>query len=62
MTTKKAPLLPIVTAENTPVPGGGRWRWDAAMCAWAEVAEPPAPDAPAELPTVTLATTEITPE
>lgn len=26
-----------VTPENTPVPGGGRWRWDIALPGWVAV-------------------------
>jgi len=24
------------TPENTPVPGGGSWRWDTALACWVE--------------------------
>lgn len=34
---------PVATPENTPVPGGGRWTWDAALAGWADVPEPAAP-------------------
>ena len=27
---------PIVTPENTPIPGGGSWRWDIALPGWVE--------------------------
>lgn len=33
----------IKTPENTPVPGGGRWRWDIALPGWVEVLEDPEP-------------------
>lgn len=33
---------PGPTPENTPVPGGGRWHWDADALAWVEVIEPTA--------------------
>jgi len=36
-------LTPTATPENTPIPGGGRWRWDAAQPGWVEVLEDPAP-------------------
>ena len=40
------------TPENTPVPGGGRWRWDATKPGWAEVdAEGATLPQPAEQPT-----------
>lgn len=31
--------VPTPTPENTPVPGGGRWRWDIAGPGWVEVPE-----------------------
>lgn len=37
--------IPIPTPENTPVPGGGRWRWDIAAPGWMDVdAAPLTPD------------------
>ena len=47
MATKNTPLPaeaagPAPTPENTPVPGGGRWRWDITAPGWVDV------DAPAE--------------
>lgn len=27
---------PAPTPENTPVPGGGSWRWDATLPGWVE--------------------------
>lgn len=30
---------PCATPENTPVPGGGRWRWDINLPGWVEVPE-----------------------
>jgi hypothetical protein len=41
MATKNT--TPEATPENTPVPGGGRWCWDATLPGWAEVLEAPAP-------------------
>jgi hypothetical protein len=41
---------PTATPENTPIPGGGRWRWDIALPGWVEVLENPAPKAPADQP------------
>lgn len=55
-TTAKPQAQPVATPENTPIPGGGRWRWDADACAWAEVLEPSA--APLE----PITATEPTPE
>jgi len=43
---------PAATPENTPIPGGGRWRWDAALPGWAAVTEDPAP-VPAAAPAPT---------
>jgi hypothetical protein len=46
-------LAPTATPENTPIPGGGRWRWDATLPGWVEVVENPAPTpaaAPADQP------------
>ena len=43
MATKDTPAAPAATPENTPIPGGGRWRWDATLPGWAEVLETPAP-------------------
>lgn len=43
MTTKNNPPPEAAeknpTAENTPVPGGGRWRWDITLPGWVEVDE-----------------------
>lgn len=36
------PAAPLATPENTPLPGGGRWMWDATLPGWAEVTEPAA--------------------
>lgn len=33
------------TPENTPIPGGGRWRWDITAPGWVDV-DAPAPDQP----------------
>lgn len=45
-----APALPDAapprTPENTPLPGGGRWRWDEATANWAEMVD----DVPAAAP------------
>lgn len=35
MTAPKASALPAHTPENTPIPGGGSWHWDATQHAWA---------------------------
>ncbi len=35
---------PTPAPENTPIPGGGRWRWDYALPGWVEVTEDPAPE------------------
>ena len=44
---------PECTPENTPVPGGGSWRWDASASSWVEnvgsAAEDPVAD-PAPAP------------
>lgn len=32
----------VPTPENTPIPGGGRWRWDDESKAW--VSNDPAPE------------------
>jgi hypothetical protein len=45
---------PTATPENTPIPGGGRWRWDAALACWVEVLETPAPVPAAPAPTQPL--------
>lgn len=40
----------VATPENTPVPGGGSWRWDADQAGWvpnAPYAPPPVNVAPA---------------
>lgn len=49
MSIKKPPSAPesttapiVATPENTPVPGGGRWRWSDTLPGWVEVTEPPA--------------------
>ena len=42
MRTTDKPVKPAApTPENTPVPGGGRWRW--AGDRWLEVTEAPQP-------------------
>jgi hypothetical protein len=46
------------TPENTPVPGGGRWTWNAVLGAWSVVDEPAA--APQQSPVTPE--TEPTPE
>lgn len=35
--TKPAEDLNAATPENTPIPGGGRWRWDIALPGWVEI-------------------------
>lgn len=35
-TKNKTPDAPLRTPENTPVPGGGSWRWDASLTDWVE--------------------------
>lgn len=37
--TAPAPVInaDAATPENTPVPGGGRWRWDIALPGWVDV-------------------------
>ncbi|MDP3652420.1 MAG: hypothetical protein Q8R67_12130 [Rhodoferax sp.] len=32
-----APVVETPTAENTPLPGGGRWKWDITKPGWVEV-------------------------
>ncbi len=27
----------VATPENTPIPGGGRWRWDIPLPGWIEI-------------------------
>jgi hypothetical protein len=39
MAKKDLNAAPEVTPENTPVPGGGRWRWDITKPGWVEVDE-----------------------
>jgi len=40
------PLSEVVpTPENTPIPGGGSWRWNAAKPGWEENTTPYAPPA-----------------
>ena len=51
MATEKPP---VATPENTPIPGGGRWRWSAAPPGWVEVLENPAPVPAAPAPTSPL--------
>lgn len=50
--TVNNPVPPAVinaaTPENTPIPGGGRWRWDIALPGWVETAEPTDPETPLE--------------
>jgi len=29
-------FAPTATPENTPIPGGGSWRWDATLHGWVE--------------------------
>ena len=50
MATKNTPIT--ATPENTPIPGGGRWRWSSTLPGWVEVLEDPAPvpAAPADQP------------
>lgn len=36
---------PVATAENTPVPGGGRWRWNATLTQWDAVPDEAQPEA-----------------
>lgn len=36
------PIAPTPTPENTPMPGGGRYRWDIAAPGWVDV-DAPAP-------------------
>lgn len=42
----------VATPENTPVPGGGRWGWDAANTCWVDkdAPEPIEPIEPAVAP------------
>lgn len=40
---------PAATPDNTPIPGGGRWRWDTQLPGWVEVSAEPA-DAPEPAP------------
>lgn len=45
-----APATSMATPENTPVPGGGSWHWDATLPGWAENAPySPPPLAPANV-------------
>jgi hypothetical protein len=49
---KKENLIPVATPENTPLPGGGSWRWDETVLDWVENDPyvPPAATASAVLP------------
>ena len=47
----KPAAQPARTPENTPVPGGGSWRWDYAAGAWVANAEPTATPITATAPT-----------
>lgn len=51
------PASATATPENTPLPGGGSWRWDSALRAWVDANQPVA--APMAL---SIATPETTPE
>lgn len=33
--TPGAPATPVPTPDNTPLPGGGSWKWDDALPGWA---------------------------
>lgn len=60
MSTEKTmlPQASFPTPENTPVPGGGRWSWNAVLGAWTAVDESAA--APQQPPVTPE--TEPTPE
>jgi hypothetical protein len=58
MTLDKTTPKPARTPENTPVPGGGSWRWDYSACCWLARVEPPAPTQTA----APITETEPTPE
>lgn len=45
--TPETPATAVRTPENTPVPGGGRWRWDIAAPGWVDLDAPPADALPA---------------
>lgn len=48
-----APFAPTAaTPENTPIPGGGSWRWDYTTCRWLDNLPATAP-APADTTTPT---------
>ena len=49
--TTPKPAAPARTPENTPVPGGGSWRWDYAAGAWVANVEPAAAPITATEPT-----------
>lgn len=38
---------PTPTPENTPIPGGGRFRWDIAAPGWVDIDAPGTPTNPA---------------
>ncbi len=64
MPTPKMQTLAQPTPENTPIPGGGRWRWSDALPGWIEVLESGTPEpatAPIQEPANNLAT-ETNPE
>ncbi len=50
---------PVATPENTPLPGGGSWRWDDVAKGWAE--NPPYGTAPAT-PAALVAISTTTPQ
>lgn len=40
--TANDPRSSAPTPDNTPLPGGGSWRWDPAQAGWADAAAPAA--------------------
>jgi len=42
-------VINAATPDNTPIPGGGRWRWDIALPGWVDVGASAAdPETPLE--------------
>lgn len=49
-TTQGVAVQEARTPENTPIPGGGRWRWDEALTDWVSLDEPAQVEVADQLP------------